>query len=490
MVSIKSIQVQDQKDSNVSTQLLVFGQKDGDSFSGWGDNVSAELNKAVSTASFSGKSGKTVHIFGDDNIQRLSVYGLGKDDKLNSDGIRAVASQISSFANSHDLKELSVDGASFGLDCEVYAQAFAEGLVLGAYEFLDYKSKKKNPNTLENVVIYGDVDANAVSKGEIIGNGVAYARDLGNHPANTLTPTKIAEDAVEIANSAGMKSTIIDVSEFQELGFGSFYGVAQGASTPAKLIIIEYNGGKEGDNPFALVGKGLTFDTGGISIKPSARMEEMKYDMCGSAVVMGVLKAVAALKPNINIVFAIGSTENMPDGDAQRPGDIVTAYNGKTIEVINTDAEGRLVLADVLSYVNDKFSPVAMLDFATLTGAVLVALGDKATGLMGNNDDLMDEVKASSVDTGERVWELPLWDEYTEDIKSQFADIKNVGNGRLAGTITAGSFLKEFVGDTPWVHFDIAGTAWGPKKPAYQPKIGSTGVAVRLVYNLLEKRAN
>ncbi len=490
MVSIKSIQVQVKKES-VSTQLLVFGQKDGDSFSGWGDDVSSGLNKAVSTASFTGKSGKTVHTFGNDNIQRVSVYGLGKDDKLNSDGIREVASKISTYANSHDLKEIYVDGASFGLDCKVYAQAFVEGLVLGSYEFLDYKSKKKNPNTLENVVIYGDVDANAVSKGEVIGNGVAYARDLGNHPANTLTPTKIAEDAVEIANSAGMESTIIDVSKFEELGFGSFYGVAQGSTAnPAKLILVEYNGGKAGDKPFALVGKGLTFDTGGISIKPSARMEEMKYDMCGSAVVMGVLKAVASLKPNINIIFAIGATENMPDGDAQRPGDIVTAYNGKTIEVINTDAEGRLVLADVLSYVNDKYSPVAMLDFATLTGAVLIALGDKATGLMGNNEELMDEVKSSSDDTGERVWELPLWDEYTEDIKSKFADIKNVGNGRLAGTITAGAFLKEFVGDTPWVHFDIAGTAWGPTKPSYQPKIGSTGVAVRLVYNLLEKRAN
>ena len=216
MVSIKSIKVQT-KNESISSQLLVFGLKEGDMFSGWGDDASSDLKKAISVASFTGKSGKTVHTFGNDNIQRVSVYGLGKEDKLNSDRIREIASKISMYANSHDLKDISVDGESFGLDSKVYAQAFAEGLVLGAYEFLDYKSKKKNSNTLVNVFIYGDVDINAVTKGEVIGNGVAYARDLGNHPANTLTPAKLAEDAVEIGNSAGMKSTIIDVSEFQNL---------------------------------------------------------------------------------------------------------------------------------------------------------------------------------------------------------------------------------------------------------------------------------
>ena len=318
----------------------------------------------------------------------------------------------------------------------------------------------------------GDVNQTYLQKGFIIGNSVCYARDLGNHPANEMTPSLLANYAENIANQNGMKSTIIDVSEFKKMGFGSFYGVAQGSegSVPAKMIIVEYNGGNDEDKPFALVGKGVMFDSGGISIKPSPGMGDMKYDMCGSAVVMGVLNAVAELKPAINIVFAIGATENMPDANAQRPGDIVKAYNGKTIEVLNTDAEGRLVLADVLSYVDDKYSPVAMLDFATLTGAVLIALGDKATGLMGNDERLMSQVIASSKATGEKAWELPLWDEYSDDIKSDFADMKNIGNGRLAGTITAASFLKEFVGDTPWVHFDIAGTAWGPKKPAYQPK--------------------
>ena len=295
------------------------------------------------------------------------------------------------------------------------------------------------------------------------------------------------KSAEKIAKSAGMKATIFDVSEFQKMGLGSFYGVAQGSvgRVPAKMIIVEYNGGKKGDKPFALVGKGVTFDSGGISIKPSPRMDEMKFDMCGGATVFGLLKAVSDLKPKMNIVFAIGATENMPGSNAQRPGDIVKAYNGKTIEVLNTDAEGRLVLADVLSYVGKNYKPKFMIDFATLTGAVLVALGNRASGLMGNNEKLINKIKKSGEATGEKVWELPLWDEYTKDIKGKYADIQNLGKAG-AGTITAGAFLKEFVGDIPWCHLDIAGTAWGPKEPAYQPNVGATGVAVRMIYHLLE----
>ena len=237
---------------------------------------------------------------------------------------------------------------------------------------------------------------------------------MSNHPANVLTPSYIAKDAVKIAKTnAKMKSKVIDVSKFEKLGLGSFYGVAMGAYEPAKLILVEYKGGKAKDKPIALVGKGLTFDSGGISIKPSAKMDEMKFDMCGSAVVMGVLQAVAELSPKLNIIFAIGSTENMPGGKAQRPGDIVTAYNGKTIEVLNTDAEGRLVLADVLAYVTKNYKPKEILDFATLTGAVLMALGDHASGLMGNDSSLINKVKKASKKSGEKVWELPMWEEYS-----------------------------------------------------------------------------
>ena len=214
-------------------------------------------------------------------------------------------------------------------------------------------------------------------------------------------------------------------------------------------------------------------------------MDEMKFDMCGGAAVLGIMKAVSILQPKVNIVFGIGSTENMPSSRAIKPGDIVKAYNGKTIEVLNTDAEGRLVLADVLSYVNDNFSPKCMIDFATLTGAVIVALGHRATGIMGNSNKLIDDLKNSSKRTGEKIWELPLWPEYSDDIKSKYADIKNIGSGG-AGTITAGSFLKEFVNETPWCHLDIAGTAWGVKTEGYNPKFGATGVTVRLIYDYIE----
>jgi leucyl aminopeptidase len=328
-----------------------------------------------------------------------------------------------------------------------------------------------------------------LDKGLIIGQSVGFARDLSNHPANVLTPTYLAKEAKKVAdNSPKMEYTVFDVKEFKKMGMGAFLGVAQGAKEPAKMILVEYKGGKKSQKPIALVGKGLTFDSGGISIKPAGKMDEMKFDMCGSATVMGVLKAVAELKPKLNIVFAIGSTENMPDGNAQRPGDIVTAYNGKTIEVLNTDAEGRLVLADVLSYVNAHYEPEAILDFATLTGAVLIALGNIASGVMGNDDTLMKEVKKASQTSGEKVWELPLWKEYCRAIKGKYADIQNLGEPRLAGTIAAGAFLKEFVNDTPWVHLDIAGTAWGPKEPTYHPKVGATGVGVRMVYQFLENR--
>ena len=338
---------------------------------------------------------------------------------------------------------------------------------------------------------YESIFLDFLEKGRIIGYAVNYSRDLGNHPPNIMTPEFMANMTVDVVNnSEHMKATIIDIKDFEKMGFGSFYGVAKGSVLPAKMILVDYRGGKKSDQPLALVGKGLTFDSGGISLKPPTKMDEMKFDMCGSGTVLGVMKAVSELQPKMNIIFAIGATENMPGANAQRPGDIVKAYNGKTIEVLNTDAEGRLVLADVLSYVVDKYKPEAMIDFATLTGAVLIALGDRASGIMGNNEELISLVKNCSDNTGERVWELPLWKEYSKDIKSNIADIKNLGRGRLAGTISAGVFLKEFVGDTPWVHMDIAGTAWGPKEPSYMPKNGATGVAVRLIYNLIEEKIN
>ena len=265
---------------------------------------------------------------------------------------------------------------------------------------------------------------------------------------------------------------------------GAFASVARGAHEPPKFILMEYRGGKKGDKPFAFVGKGITFDTGGISIKPSSKMDEMKYDMCGSATVLGIMKAVAGLKPKRNIVAAIAATENMPGSRASKPGDIVKAYNGKTIEILNTDAEGRLVLADALAYVSKHYDPKYMVNFATLTGAVIVALGHVASGVMGTDEKLVQSILKAGKMSGERVWEFPLWDDYCDDVKSKIADVKNLGATGQAGTIAGGAFLKAFVGDTPWAHLDIAGTAWWDKDRPYVPS-GPSGVAVRLSLELL-----
>ena len=482
-----TIKMNTKKDFSIKSDLLIFGAIDGQNKFKANKSLSDFTNESISNAykaesKFSSNK-KKVLIYNDGSIKEVALYGYNRSKEL--DEVRSLGADISSYANENKAKSLSVDLSTFSISNK-NLQAFVEGLFIGNYEFLDYKPKAKG-NTIKEITLIGNVDEKIVSKAATIGLGVCYGRDLSNHPPNILTPSYIAKEAVDIAKSnKKMKSKIIDVSKFQSLGLGSFYGVAMGAHEPAKLILVEYNGGKAGEKPIALVGKGLTFDSGGISIKPSAKMDEMKFDMCGSSVVMGVLKVVAKLNPKLNIIFAIGSTENMPGGKAQRPGDIVTAYNGKTIEVLNTDAEGRLVLADVLAYVTKKYNPKEILDFATLTGAVLVALGDRASGLMGNNSSLINKVKKASKKSGERVWELPMWKEYSKDIESEIADIRNLGRPPLAWTIAGGVFLQEFVDDIPWCHLDIAGTAWGPKEPSYQPKVGATGVGIRLVYDFIE----
>ena len=487
MSAINKIDIQ--KNITVSCDLFLIGLKDGVSKPSIPNGISSEFKEQIKTIikldeDFAKDQNRTV-IYSAGELKRVGLYGY-RNFKTN-DEFRSLAANVVSYVNANKFKNISIDLKSFGVASEPKFQAFCEGLVLGSYEFLNYQPKSK-AKPLSSITLIGSANKNTLQKAIAIGSGVCYGRDLSNHPPNILTPTYIAEDAVKIAKTnKNMKSKIIDVSKFESLGLGSFYGVAMGAHEPAKLIIVEYNGGKKNEKPLALVGKGLTFDSGGISIKPSSKMDEMKFDMCGSAVVMGVLKVVAELNPKINIVFAIGSTENMPGGKAQRPGDIVTAYNGKTIEVLNTDAEGRLVLADVLAYVTKNYTPKEILDFATLTGAVLIALGDRASGLMGNNPKLINKVKKSSDRTGEKVWELPMWKEYSKDIKSKIADIRNLGRPPLAGTIAGGVFLQEFVDETPWCRLDIAGTAWGPKEPSYQPSTGATGVGVRLVYDFIEE---
>jgi leucyl aminopeptidase len=321
-----------------------------------------------------------------------------------------------------------------------------------------------------------------VARGEAIGEGVALAKDLGNLPGNVCTPAYLAEQAQELAKRHGMKAEILERKDMERLGMGCFLAVAQGSRQPPKLIVVEYRGGAKNAAPIALVGKGITFDTGGISIKPAPEMDEMKFDMCGAASVLGALRAAALMRLPINIVGVIPATENMPDGNAIKPGDIVTTMSGQTVEILNTDAEGRLILCDALTYV-EKYKPAAVIDIATLTGAMVIALGHVATGMFSNSDSLAREVIDAGNASWDRAWHMPLWDDYQDMLKSNFADFPNIGT-RAGGSVTAACFLSRFTKSYPWAHLDIAGTAW--KSGADK---GATGRPVALLSHFLVKRA-
>jgi len=485
MAHIETINVTQNRGKTASAGLVAIGVYEDKSLTDLaqaldeaGDSV---LSKAMDLGDVKGKSGETNMFY--INGQRILLIGLGKKDKFNASGVRLAAGKASRAAISKKVGSVAVECFCSGLDS---CQAMGEGLVLGSYQFLDYKTKNEKNFELKSATVIG-CDHDEIMKGAAIGKAVCFARDLANHPGNVTTPSRLAEEAGEIAKEGGMKLTVFDRKEITAMGMGALAGVAQGTDEPPKFIVLEYFGSDESQNPKILVGKGLTFDAGGISIKPSSKMDEMKYDMCGSAVVLGVFKALAALKPKLNVVGIVPSTENLVGAKAYKPGDILTAYNGKTIEVLNTDAEGRLILADGLSYASKHYEPEYILDFATLTGAVLVALGHVAAGVLGTDEDLMRLVKESSVNAEEKVWELPLWPEFCKQVKSKIADVKNTGAARQAGTIAGAAFLKEFVGGRiPWVHFDIAGTAWGGKPTSIDPKGSATGWGVRLVLDLID----
>ncbi len=445
--------------------------------------VDGQIFAAINNGDVKGKFGETSLFYG--KKKRILLVGLGDKKKFDEEAIRLTGGTVSKIAISKQLKTVAMELFG-GKKKDSFSQALAEGIILGSYQFITYKTQDKELFEVKSTSVL-NANSKALGKGSVIALAVCYARDMENDPGNVTTPNKLAKLAKEIASEGGMKLTIFDRKKFTELGMGAFAGVASGTGEPPKFILLEYNGGKANEKPIALVGKGLTFDSGGISIKPSADMDEMKFDMCGGGLVLGVMKAVAQLKPKVNIIAAVPATENLSGEKAYKPGDILTAYNGKTIEVLNTDAEGRLILADALAYVSKQYKPQYILDFATLTGAVMVALGHIATGIMGTDEKLIKKVKISSKNTGEKVWELPLWDEYCEQIKSEIADIKNVGAPRKAGTITAGAFLKEFVGEgIPWVHFDIAGTAYNQKEKSYTYKKGATGTNIRLVLDMIQ----
>ncbi len=359
----------------------------------------------------------------------------------------------------------------------------------GAYRFDRLKSKPNEAKRVLRKVVLHVSRRNEIAEGEVavergvaIAEGIALAKDLGNLPGNICTPTYLAEQAVDLAKRHGLRSEVLEQKDLEKLGMGSFLAVARGSRQPPKLIVLEHQGGARGAAPVVLVGKGVTFDTGGISLKPAAEMDEMKYDMCGAASVLGTMKAVALMKLPMNVVGIIPATENMPGGNAIKPGDVVTTMSGQTVEILNTDAEGRLILCDALTYA-EKFKPAAVIDIATLTGAMVIALGHVATGLFANNDTLAREVLGAGETAWDRAWHMPLWDDYQEMLKSNFADFPNIGS-RAGGSVTAACFLSRFTKSYPWAHLDIAGTAWksGAEK-------GATGRPVAMLAHFLAKRA-
>jgi leucyl aminopeptidase len=419
---------------------------------------------------------------------RVIVTGLGKKKELNINKVRGAVAETCRYLRGKGVKSAAsgVQGAGInGIKTGEAVQAMTEGATLGLYAFRKHITKKENNfGEIKTFTIVGKEKRpleRAAATGRILAEAANWARNLVNEPSNFKTPIIMAEAARELAKKYGLKVEVFEKEKIKELGMGGLLGVSQGSQQPPRFIILNYKGKPSDEVDLALVGKGITFDSGGISIKPSENMDEMKDDMAGGASVMATLMALAQLKPKINVTALVPATENMPSGTAMKPGDIITAMNGKTIEVLNTDAEGRLILADALSYAN-KLGAKAIIDVATLTGACQIALGKITTGAFTNNQPLLDRVITAGKETGEFMWQMPMYEEYKEFIKSDFADIKNIGN-RYGGAITAAKFLEEFVDKTPWVHLDLTGPI-SDKDKGYLVK-GATGVPVRTLVNVV-----
>jgi leucyl aminopeptidase len=432
----------------------------------------------------------TLFTFGRIPAKRVVVVGLGKQDKLDVDAVRTLSANVGRALRRAGVTRAAtvVHGAGKGgLDAEECAQAIAEGAVMGLYRFTRHKRPDPEARELDELILVehdqtqvGPIER-GVERGVVMGEAVNRCRDMANEPSNHMTPSELAARARQSADDAGLECTVLDRDEMVELGMGGVLGVAQGSHQPPKFIVLHYRGDRGTDKGIAFVGKGITFDTGGISIKPAANMEDMKADMTGGAAVIAALWAIGRLKPRVNVTGIVPATENMPGGGAIKPGDVLRAMNGKTIEVINTDAEGRLILADGICYAR-RLDLAPIVDIATLTGAISIALGDQAVGLMTNDQATADRVIAAGKRAGERIWQLPMYEEYKDQIKSDVADMKNTG-GRLAGSITAAMLLREFAEDTPWVHLDIAGVDLGSSDKGPYVR-GSTGIPVRSLVNL------
>jgi len=453
--------------------------------------LGAMIARLVKQGDFRPKAGAIHLLYPQGRIaaERLVIAGLGKRGDLTQNRLRQAAGRAASHLRALGAQDIVIMADGLEMDNEMIAQALTEGSLLGLYRFLRYKTSDESDRSKEvrSITLLTEHSSaiRAMQKGAKIGDVIAgstvMVRDLVSSPPAGKTPAIIAAKAKQIGRQFGFKVRVLERRQMEQLGMGALLGVASGSAQPPKFIIVEYR--KGGKKPFiALVGKTITFDSGGISIKPAENMDKMKDDMSGGAAVLGAIRTAAALNLPLNIVGLLPATENMPGGRAYKPGDVLRTMSGQTIEIINTDAEGRLILSDALAYAC-TYKPAVIVDIATLTGACSIALGQEATGMLGTDEALKRRIREAGEKTGERVWELPLWEEYYDLIKSDIADMKNTG-GRAGGTITAAALLSKFVQKYPWVHLDIAATAWTDKERPYTPK-GATGIGMRLLTQFL-----
>jgi len=453
-------------------------------------NIKKTVTKAIKDDKWKFAAGESkLFRFLDGNIKHVLVFGLGKSIDLDMEKIRKLAAIANKKASELKPGKLSVFIPELsGKDYPSIVRSVVEGLMLSDYSFDKYKEKKsKGLNEIMlNTVLSGAPVIHAVKEAQTLVECTNIARDLINEPANVMYPEQLAEEAVKLGEKYGFETKIIKEKEIEKLKMNAYLAVAKAAEKRPRLIVLKYMGDPKNKEITGLVGKGLTYDTGGLALKPATGMVAMKCDMGGSASVIGAMSAIAAMKLKANVITVVAACENSIGGNAYRNGDIINSMAEKTIEVLNTDAEGRLTLVDAVTYAIRKQKVTRIVDVATLTGAVLVALGNSTTGVVSNNDKFFKELEKASENSGEQVWRLPHFQEYSDMLKSHIADLKNIGNNRMAGTITAGLFIKEFVEDKPWIHLDIAGTAWRDSPESYNA-IGGTGAGVRLLYELVKK---
>ncbi|HSH85838.1 MAG TPA: leucyl aminopeptidase [Methylophilus sp.] len=477
------------------TDCLLVGVYEGRKLTDLGKSLDEASDKAITSAlksgDIEGKSGSTLLLrqLSGMAASRVLLVGLGKSEEFSLRTLRnAFRASIKSLPAG--VESLATDFASLTIkksDTQSKAAALAEIALESIYQVNAVKEKKAEPKALKQITLLvgkSDIDVaeTGIKQGQSVGNGVALAKDLGNLPPNICTPTYLGKQAEKLAKDYGFKVEVLEEAEIEKLKMGSFLGVTRGSDEPPRFIVLQHLKGKKTQKPVVLVGKGITFDTGGISLKPGADMDEMKYDMCGAASVLGVFKAIGELDLPLNVVGLIPTCENMPSGRATKPGDVLTSMSGLTIEVLNTDAEGRLILCDALTYA-ERFEPSAVIDIATLTGACVIALGHHPSGLFANNDALARKLLDAGEKAQDRAWQMPLWDEYQGQLDSNFADMGNIG-GRAGGSITAACFLSRFAKKYDWAHLDIAGTAWKSGKEK-----GATGRPVPLLVTYLLQQA-